>query len=87
MSDSNSVDQFYSTLARVLLRCWIFGLILLVLSVGVIQIGGGMIYGLNERMFGLARHELEIIIFSLIALIKSLVLVFFFIPWLAIRLR
>ena len=87
MSDLQPIDQFFNTLAKILLRCWIFGLILLGISAATILFAGDSIYTLNERMFSLTRHEVELVIYGVIVLIKILVLVFFFIPWLAIRLR
>ena len=85
MSDPRTTD-FFDTLARVLLRCGVFGYLLLLLSVGVILIAGDPIYRLNGSLFGLSKHELELIIYECIVLMKVIVLLFFLIPWLAIRL-
>jgi hypothetical protein len=85
MSDPNPSD-FFDKLAKVLLRCGILGYVLLLLSVGIILIAGDPIYQLNGSLFGLSKHELELIIYECIVLMKVIVLVFFWIPWLAIRL-
>ncbi len=85
MSDPRITD-FFSTLAKVLLRCGIFGYLLLLLSAGVILIAGDPIYRLNSSLFGLSKHELELIIYECIVLMKVIVLLFFLIPWLAIRM-
>jgi hypothetical protein len=37
-------------------------------------------------MFGLSQHELNIIHYSGMALVKLCVILFFFIPWLSIRM-
>jgi hypothetical protein len=85
MADPKTTD-FFDTLAKVLLRCGVLGYVLLLLSVGVILIAGDPIYRLNGSLFGLSRHELELIIYECIVLMKVIVLLFFWIPWLAIRL-
>jgi hypothetical protein len=85
MSDPKTTELF-DTLAKVLLRCGIFGYLLLLLSVGLILIAGDPIYRLNGSLFGLSKHELELIIYECIVLMKVIVLLFFLIPWLAIRL-
>jgi hypothetical protein len=85
MSDPKTIGLF-DTLAKVLLRCAVFGYLLLLLTVGVFILAGDTLYRLNGNLFGLSRHELELIIYCCIVLIKLVVLLFFFIPWLAIRL-
>ena len=85
MSDPRTTDLF-DTLAKVLLRCGVFGYLLLLLSVGIILIAGDPIYRLNASLFGLSKHELELIIYECVVLMEVIVLLFFLIPWLAIRL-
>ena len=80
------ITDFFNTLAKVLLRCGVFGYLLLLLSAGVILIAGDPIYRLNSSLFGLSKHELELIIYECIVLMKVIVLLFFLIPWLAIRM-
>jgi hypothetical protein len=85
MSDPRITD-FYNTLAKALLRCGVFGYLLLLLGAGVILIAGDPIYRLNSSLFGLSKHELELIIYECIVLMKVIVLLFFLIPWIAIRM-
>lgn len=85
MADPKTTD-FFDTLAKVLLRCGVLGYVLLLLSVGLLLIAGDPIYRLNGNLFGLSKHELELIIYECIVLMKVIVLLFFWIPWLAIRL-
>lgn len=86
MSDSKQYTDFFSTLAKVLLRCWLFGFVLLLIWLGVILLAGDAVHRLHGGMFGLSKHELDLIFYCGMGLLKLLVLVFFFIPWLAIRL-
>ena len=83
---SDSTRDFCDTLAKVLLRCWIFGFLLLLFSFGVFMLTGKIIDRLYGSMFGLSKHELDLIIFCGLGLFKLCVIVFFFFPWLAIRL-
>jgi hypothetical protein len=86
MTNSTSNREFFDTLAKVLLRCWLFGFALLLLWAGVCVFGRGFLYDLNGRIFGLSEHELDLISYSGIVFTKVIVLVFGFIPWAAIRL-
>lgn len=86
MSESKQSTEFFAMLARVLLRCWVFGFVLLLIWLGVILLAGDFIHRLHGSMFGLSKHELDLIFYCGMGLLKLLVLVFFFIPWLAIRL-
>jgi hypothetical protein len=85
MSDPRTTDLF-DTLAKVLLRCAVFGYLLLLFTVGVSIFAGDTLYRLNASMFDLSKHEFDLIIYCFIVLTKSVVWVFFLIPWLAIRL-
>jgi hypothetical protein len=85
MFDSRTIDYF-DTLAKALLRCAVFGYLLLLLTIGVYILAGGELYRLNAGIVDLSKHEFDLIIYGCIVLIKLIVLLFFFIPWLAIRL-
>ena len=85
MSDPKNID-FFDVLAKVLLRCGIFGYLLLLLTFGVYMLAGETIYQLNGNLFSLSKHELDLIVYGFIVLTKFVVILFFLIPWLAIRL-
>ena len=83
---NESTRDFFDTLAKVLLRCWIFGFVLLFIWLGAILLMGETIHNLHGPMFGLSNHELDVIFYCGMGLFKLFVIVFFFFPWLAIRL-
>ena len=83
---SDSTRDFFDTLAKILLRCWIFGFVLLFIWLGVVLLMGETIHSLHGPMFGLSNHELNVIFYCGMGLLKLCVLVSFFIPWLAIRM-
>ena len=81
---SESTKELFETLAKVLLRCWVFGFVLLLIWFGLYV--GNVYHGLHGEMFGLSHHELDVMHYGGMALFKLLVFVFFLFPWLAIKL-
>jgi Family of unknown function (DUF6868) len=59
---------------------------MLLLTIGVYMMAGGELYRLNAGIVDLSKHEFDLFIYGCIVLIKLIALLFFFIPWLAIRL-
>ena len=86
MTEPTRTTEFFETLARVLLRCWIFGSLLLLLWFGVYAWAGETILRLHGNLYRLSKHELDLIFYCGMVLLKLCVLMFFFFPWLAIRL-
>ena len=84
MSDQTT-DQL-NAVAKVLLWCWVFGLAVLLFWWGSITLAGDLTLGVHGDMFGLTRPQLNVIHYCGILLTKLVVGVFFFIPWLSIRL-
>lgn len=83
---TDTTRDFFETLAKILLRCWIFGFVLLLLWVGVFLLAHDMIHDLHGKMFELPEHQLYLIHYCGMAFVKLVVILFFFFPWLAIRL-
>ena len=80
------VNGLLDAVAKVLLRCWILGFILLLFWFGVLMLVGGFVYGVHGNMFDLTSHDFKLIHYCGILLTKLVVGVFFFIPWVSIRL-
>jgi hypothetical protein len=83
---TDSTRDFFDTLAKVLLRCWLISFALLLFSFAVFMLTGQIIDDIHGKMFGLTPHELDLIIYCWMGLFKLFVFIFFLIPWLAIRL-
>jgi hypothetical protein len=83
---SAQTTEWLETVAKILLRCWLFGFLLLLIWAGFFLLVPDVIYDLHGNMFGLSQHELNIIHYSGMALVKLCVILFFFIPWLAIMM-
>ena len=83
---SGQTNSFFDTLAKVLLRCWLIGFALLLVWLAVVLLMSDVIHSLHGSMFGLNEHELDLILYCGMGLLKLCVLTFFFIPWVAIKL-
>ena len=82
---TDSTRDFFDTLAKVLIRCWLLGTLLLLFSFVVFMLTGDIIDDIHGRWFGVTPHELDLIIYGGMGLHKLCVNVFFLFPWLAIR--
>jgi hypothetical protein len=83
---STQITEWLDVVAKILLRCWIFGFLLLTIWFGFFMLAPDVIYSLHGSMFDLSPHELNIIQYSALAFVKLVVICFFFFPWLAIRM-
>ena len=83
---TDSTHEFFEILGKILLRCWLFGFLLLLLWFGIYILATDVIYRFHGSMFGLSGHDLNVIHYCGMAVVKLAVILFFFFPWLAIRL-
>jgi hypothetical protein len=87
MTESKNGNELFDTLAKILLRCFVLGYCILLLWFVVYLIGGELLYGkIGGKLFGLTPHEVDIINYCGMAVVKVLVLLFFLCPYIAIRL-
>lgn len=77
--------ELLNLLSRLLFKCWVMGFAVLLIWLVVVIVGRPIIHSAHGPMFGLTNHELDVIMYSAMGLWKFLVLIFFFLPWLAIR--
>ena len=85
MLDPTRTTEFFDTLAKVLLRSWAFGYLLLLVWFGLHMFVGEFVRW-QSNVFDLSRHEIDLVFYCGIGLTKLFLLVFFLFPWLAIRL-
>ena len=78
--------DFFEALSQVLLRCWIIGFGLLLFSLGIILLGGAQVADVHYMLFDLSDHEVNLIMYCWLGLLKAGILILFLIPWIAIRL-
>jgi hypothetical protein len=83
---SDSTRDFFDTLAKVLLRCWIISFALGLFSFVVFMLTGEIIDDIHGKMFGLTPLELDLVIYCGLGLFKLFVFIFYLFPWIAIRM-
>ena len=86
MTESKDVNELFDTLAKILLRCFVLGYFLLLLWFVVSIFASNVIYGIHGKLFGLTPHELDMVNYCGMVVVKCAVLLFFLFPYLAIRL-
>ena len=55
MTESKSANELFDTLAKVLLRCFVLGYLLLLLWAALYLFAGSLTYGIASKLFGLTR--------------------------------
>jgi len=83
---TDSTNEFFDTLAKILLRCWIIGSLLMLFSFVVFMLTGEIIHSIHGKMFGLSPYELDPIMYCGLGFFKLFVFIFFLLPWVSIRL-
>lgn len=83
---SETTRDFFDTLSKVLLRCWVIGFIVLLIWFGAVMVAGDFVYGVHGKMFDLTRTQLNSIHYCGMGLLKLVVAMFFLFPWIAIRM-
>lgn len=83
---SKETTELLEAVSKILLRCWIFGVIILLFWWGAITIAGDLTLWIHGEMFGLDRPQLNVIHYCGMMLTKLMVFLFFFIPWMSIRM-
>ncbi|MEJ2233759.1 MAG: hypothetical protein P8X67_07525 [Syntrophobacterales bacterium] len=80
---SNELD----VLAEILLRCFLFSLALLIVWFMSYVVGGDWIYSIHAKWFNVSKHEFVLMNYYGMALVKLCAVVFFLLPYGAIKLR
>ncbi|HOE19083.1 MAG TPA: hypothetical protein PLX02_15080 [Syntrophorhabdaceae bacterium] len=73
-------------LSAVLIRCFFFSLAVLFLWFIFFLIGGDAGYRLHSQLFGLSRHDYDVLNYFGIAFTKICAFLFFLFPYISIRL-
>jgi hypothetical protein len=86
MIDRDNIAPLLDAIAKVLLRCFILGYLLLLIWVAVYLLAGEPMFRLNNSLFGVTQHEMNLLHFYGISFVKCCALLFFLFPYIAIRL-
>lgn len=82
---TDSTQSSLKILSCILLRCWIVGSVLLVISSATLMLCFEPITGLYSSWFDVDRDALKIIFLCALGLHKLFVNLLFLVPWIAIR--
>jgi hypothetical protein len=86
MPEPKDTNELLDAVAKVLLRCIVFGFLLLLLWAAVHLLARSLMYRLAGNVLGLTPHDIDVIQFAGIVFTKVCVLLFFVFPYLAIQL-
>lgn len=85
MPHLNETNDLLDAVAKVLLRCFVFGFLFLLLWFVVFLFAGEALYRLNGNLFGISQHEMNLMHLFGMALVKVILYLFFLFPYIAIR--
>ena len=86
MSEQNNVNDLLDALAKVLLRCFVLGVLLLLISFGVFLVADDWAHGFHAKWFDVSKHEFDLMYYYGMIYVKICVILFFLIPYIAIRM-
>jgi len=69
-----------------LLRSWLLGIALMLWWFVFFLIGGNWAYGIHSQWFDMTKHDFDLLNYYGMAFVKMSILLFFFIPYVSIRL-
>ena len=85
MQNNERNDVFLQTMASILLRSFLFGLAFLLLWFLLYLIVPGWMFDMNARWFNIDKRDFELINYFGIGFVKIVILLFFLLPYLAIK--
>ena len=80
------MNDVFARVESVLFRCWICGFVVLFVWLIATLLLSDRILTLHGSLFGLNRHELDVVMYAGMGLWKMGVLLLYFIPWLTLRM-
>lgn len=87
MNESDSTPLNLENLSRILIRCFLLGLVMLAISFVLFLLTANLGYGIHSRLWTeLTRSQYDLIGLTLLSLMKLLLFTFFLIPYIAIRM-
>jgi hypothetical protein len=76
----------FDVIAGILIRCFLGGILLLTVWFLCLVLAGDCIYQLHSRWFAIPRQAFDTLHYALMAVTKIAIILFFLLPWIAIRL-
>ena len=86
MSNTNTIDEVLETVAQILMRCTVMGVVVLLIWWGALELFGDITYSIHSRIAPMTRQQFDIIHYIGILMTKAAVSLLFFFPYISIRL-
>ena len=84
--NADEMSNVLDVVAEILLRCFLFALALLIIWFMSYVVGGDWIYSIHSKWFAVSKHEFALVNYYGMALVKLCAVVFFLLPYGAIKL-
>lgn len=82
----NNDQEYLETVARVLIRCFWGGVLLLLIWFVSYLAAGDWVYAMHAKWFSFSRQQFDVIHYCGMAATKLIILVAFLIPYLCLRI-
>ena len=86
MNEHGSCCNAFEMAAQVLIRCFVGGVLLLLIWFGALLLAPDWLFAVNTRWFALTREQFVLVNYCGIAAAKIFVYVVFLIPYISVRL-
>jgi len=80
------IQKHLDVIAGILIRCFLGGMVLLMVWFAGYAVAGDWIYQVHSKWFQIPRQSFDAIHYTGMAVTKIAILLFFLIPWIAIKL-
>ena len=86
MSNLNNTDEMLGVIGRVLIRCFVMGLLVLLFWLGALAFAGDLAYSIHAKIVPISREQFYVIHYAGGLITKATIFFLFLIPYIAIRL-
>ncbi len=86
MVEASSPEELLDILAKVLIRCFLMGVVVLLFWGGMIVFAGDLVYNVHSSFFPMSRQQFYVISYTGALFTKVCVFLFFLLPYISIRL-
>ena len=86
MSESGNLGEQLDTAAKILIRCFFLGIVILLYWGGIIIFAGDFVFSVHSVIFPISSQQFYAINYAGMAFTKVCVFLFFLLPYIAIKL-
>jgi hypothetical protein len=86
MALSENTRETFNAVAEVLMWCFIFSMATLLFSFVMMVFLGDLVYGIHVSLFSLTQDEIQVALYTVLAIYKIGAFSLFLFPWIGIKL-